>query len=85
MEKNSLEHSDLSQFRAVLPKVSKLELGLATHEVQCEERWKTCFQRLTDVESGLHRIESRMTVMGGTVIMFLAGVLVTLISQGGNI
>jgi hypothetical protein len=27
------------------------------------------------------RIESRMTVMGGTVIMFLAGVLVTLITQ----
>ena len=65
------------------PKLDKLEIELATHEVQCEERWKTCFQRLTDVEGGLRRIESRMTVMGGTVIMFLAGVLVTLLNNHG--
>jgi len=83
MEKTSAQYeADLKELRSVTPKVNKLELELATHEVQCEERWKTCFQRLTDVETGLHRIESRMTVIGGTLIMFLAGVLATLISKG---
>ena len=83
MEKTSAQYeADITELRSVPPKVNKLELELATHEVQCEERWKTCFQRLTDVESGLYRIESRMTVIGGTLIMFLAGVLATLISKG---
>jgi len=62
-------------------RINDLEKGLYAHEVQCEERWKTCFQRLQDMETGLMRIESRMTVMGGTVIMFLAGLLVTLITK----
>jgi hypothetical protein len=63
-------------------KVTDLEKGLYAHEVMCEERWKTCFQRLEDVENSLNRIETRMTHMGGTVILFLAGVLVTLITTG---
>ena len=62
-------------------KINDLEKGLYAHEVQCDERWKTCFQRLEDLESGLTRIESRMVTMGGTMIMFLAGVLVTLITK----
>ena len=64
-------------------KVTDLEKGLFAHEVMCEERWKTCFQRLNDVETSLNRIETRMTHMGGTVIIFLAGVIVTLITQVG--
>jgi hypothetical protein len=85
MEQNNDQwgERDLHQFRAVLPKVSRLEMEQATHETQCEERWKTCFQRLTDVEKGLMRIESRMMAMGGTVILFLAGVLVTLLNTLG--
>ena len=75
--------TDLHLFREVLPKVSQLEMDQATHEIQCEERWKTCFQRLTDVEKGLMRIESRMLAIGGTVIVFLAGVLVTLLKTVG--
>jgi len=62
-------------------RINDLEKGLYAHEVQCDERWKTCFQRLEDLESGLTRIESRMVTMGGTMIMFLAGVLVTLITK----
>jgi len=64
-------------------KVADLEKGLFAHEVQCEERWKTCFQRLEDVETSLNRIETRMVSIGGTVIMFLAGVIITLITQLG--
>ena len=63
-------------------KITELEKGLYAHEVQCEERWKTCFQRLEDLETSLNRVESRMVSMGGTVILFLAGVLVTLITTG---
>jgi hypothetical protein len=77
-------NNSLDRFLQTATKVDRIELDVATHEVQCEERWKTCFQRLGDLESGLTRIESRMTVMGGTTIMFLAGVLVTLITQGGH-
>ena len=64
-------------------KVHALEKGLYAHEVMCEERWKTCFQRLEDVETSLNRIETRMVRIGGTVIMFLAGVIITLITQLG--
>ena len=62
-------------------KINDLEKGLYAHEVQCDERWRTCFQRLEDLEAGLMRIDSRMMVMGGTIIMFLAGVLVTLLTK----
>lgn len=61
--------------------VSKVEIDLARHEVQCEERWKTCFQRLEDVETSLTRIETRMISIGGTMILFLAGVIVTLLTK----
>ena len=64
-------------------KVADLEKGLFAHEVQCEERWNTCFSRLEDVETALNRIETRMVSIGGTVIMFLAGVIITLITQLG--
>ena len=81
--KDQWTENDLHQFREVLPKVSQLEMEQATHEIQCEERWKTCFQRLEDVETSLNRIETRMVSIGGTVIMFLAGVIITLITQLG--
>ena len=60
-----------------------LEKDFIAHEVQNEERWKTCFQRLEDVERALCRIETRMVRIGGTLIMFLAGVIVTLLTQIG--
>ena len=64
-----------------IDRITEIEKKMYTHEVQCEERWKTCFQRLEDMETGLMRIESRMLTMGGTMIMFLAGVLVTLLTK----
>lgn len=63
-------------------RITEIEKKMLAHEVQCEERWKTCFQRLEDLETSLNRVESRMMSMGGTVILFLAGVLVTLITTG---
>lgn len=58
--------------------VNDLKSGLHAHEVQCEERWKTTFARLGKVEDALLRIESRMVAMSGALILFLAGLIVTL-------
>ena len=57
---------------------SRLEIELRTHEVQCDERWKTTFHRLEGIESIIERMENRMLAMGGILIMFLAGLVVTL-------
>ena len=60
-------------------RIRNMELEMAQHEAQCEERWKTTFNRLTDIEDGLKRIEHRIMVSGGSIIVFLAGVIVTLL------
>lgn len=57
---------------------NKLELELRTHEVQCEERWKTTFHRLESLEGTIERMEGRMMGIAGVLIMFLAGIVVTL-------
>ena len=60
-------------------RVREIEVEMAQHEAQCEERWKTTFNRLMDIEDGLKRIENRIMVAGGSIILFLAGVIVTLL------
>jgi len=51
------------------------------HEVQCEERWKTTFNRLDDIDGKLDRMEERQVKVGGALILFLAGLVVTLVLQ----
>ena len=51
------------------------------HEVQCEERRKTTFNRLDDIDVKLDRMEQRQVKVGGAVILFLAGVVATLAFQ----
>lgn len=58
--------------------LNRMKIELATHEVQCEERWKTTFQRLEGIDSTLARLERLVFTVGGIVIMFLAGLVVTL-------
>ena len=60
-------------------RIRSIELEMAQHETQGEERWKTTFNRLQDIEDGLTRIENRIMVAGGSIIIFLAGVIVTLL------
>lgn len=60
-------------------KVDTLEKELLTHEVQCEERWKTNFTRLGEIEEAIARIENRLVTIGGGVILFLAGLVVTIL------
>jgi len=51
------------------------------HEAQCEERWKTTFNRLDDIDEKLDRMEQRQVQVGGALILFLAGLVVTLAFQ----
>ena len=60
-------------------RVRDLEIGLLTHEVQCEERWKTNFSRLVEIERQLRRIETTIRAGGATTILFLAGIVVSIL------
>lgn len=60
-------------------RVRDIEIEMAQHDAQCEERWKTTFNRLMDIEEGIKRMESRLMAGAGSVILFLAGVIVTLL------
>jgi hypothetical protein len=59
--------------------INKMKTELRAHEVQCEERWKTTFNRLDDIDVKLDRMEQRQLHMGGAIILFLAGLVVTLV------
>jgi hypothetical protein len=63
--------------------VEKVRSELRLHEIQCEERWKTNFQRLESIEEQLLRFENRMMAMSGALILFLGGVIVTLVTTLG--
>lgn len=60
-------------------RVRDIEIEMAQHDAQCEERWKTTFNRLMDIEAGLKRIETRIMLGAGSLIVFLAGVIVKLL------
>jgi len=61
-----------------------IELELRTHEVQCDERWRTTFKRLEDIEGTLLRMETRTMTLGGTVILFLATLVITVVTGGAS-
>jgi hypothetical protein len=63
--------------------VERVRSELRLHEIQCEERWKTNFQRLESIEEQLLRFENRMMAMSGALILFLGGVIVTLVTMLG--
>lgn len=60
-------------------RVRDIEIELSQHEAQCEERWKTTFNRLMDIEEGIKRMENRLIMGAGSMILFLAGVIVSLL------
>ena len=60
-------------------RIRQLEIELVSHEVQCEERWKTNFERLVEIERQLRRMESTISAGGATTILFLAGIIVSLL------
>ena len=60
-------------------RVRDIEIEMAQHDAQCEERWKTTFNRLIGIEDAMKQMESRLLVVAGSMIIFLAGVIVTLL------
>lgn len=68
-----MENNDLDA------RIRVLETELKTHEVQCEERWKTAFSRLEECSDALERIESRIVMGGGATIVFLVGLIATIL------
>ena len=60
-------------------RVREIEVEMAQHDAQCEERWKTTFNRLQDIEDAMKQMESRLLMGAGSMILFLAGVIVTLL------
>lgn len=59
----------------------EIEVEMAQHEAQCEERWKTTFNRLMDIENVLKKVENRIITASGSIIVFLAGVIITLLMR----
>ena len=55
--------------------VNLIESELQVHATQCEERWKTIFARIEDVEETLARMENRIITASGVIIMFLLGLI----------
>lgn len=54
---------------------------ITTHEAMCEERSKTIFNRLENIEDRLDVISKNMFVIGMAIISGMAGVIVTLLLQ----
>lgn len=57
-------------------RVRTIEVEMASHEAQCEERWKTTFNRLNDIDEGIARIENRLIAGGGATLLFLIGLII---------
>lgn len=56
----------------------ELKTQFLVHETECAERWKTTFNRLDEIDKKLETAMSRQLQMGGAIIVFLAGLVVTL-------
>ena len=57
---------DISEFNMELNEVAA---DLAKHEAVCAERWKTAFNKFSDVEQQINRIETIMIGVAGTLIV----------------
>ena len=63
------------------PNEARLNERFASHEAQCEERWKTVFVRLEGMEKKMDKLHSLSLTATGTVILFLAGIILTLLNK----
>jgi len=51
---------------------------ISAHEAMCEERSKTIFNRLENIDSQLSQIHRNMFLIGFTLISGMAGLIITL-------
>ena len=50
-------------------RLMELDARQREHEAMCEERWKTCFNRLETLDEGVGRLETILIGVAGTVIV----------------
>ena len=62
--------------------IIQLDLRMSTHEVMCDERWKTCFSRLDDLDNNISRLETIAIGACGTIIVGSVGVIITIMLMG---
>jgi len=62
--------------------IVQLDLRMSTHEVMCDERWKTCFSRLDDLDNNISRLETIAIGACGTIIVGSVGVIISIIMMG---
>ena len=62
------------------PDLNELHTRFSTHEAQCEERWKTIFSRLQEIERKQDRLQFLLLGATGTVIIFLGSIMLTLLN-----
>jgi len=70
-----ISYIDYTKMNELEKQVNHIESELQVHAVQCEERWKTIFTRIESVEETLERMEGRIMVASGTIIIFLLGLI----------
>ena len=60
-------------------RLMELDARQREHEAMCEERWKTCFNRLETLDEGVGRLETILIGGAGTVIVGGVSVLLTIL------
>ena len=60
---------NLQSIEGIEMEVNEVAAELAKHEAVCAERWKTAFNKFSDVEKQINRIESIMIGVAGTLIL----------------
>ena len=60
---------NLQDIREFNMELNEVAADLAKHEAVCAERWKTAFNKFSDVEQQINRIETIMIGVAGTLIV----------------
>ncbi|ASF00313.1 hypothetical protein [uncultured virus] len=63
--------------------IQNLKTELAKLEAIVAERWKTAFRRFDEMETSIQRIEQILIGGAGAAILFMAGLIVTLVTLHG--
>ena len=59
--------------------LQELKTQFLVHEKECAERWKTTFNKLDEIDSRLDRVLNLIVAGGATTVMFLLGLMSTVI------
>ena len=60
--------------------INKIRIELAMIETVVAERWKTAFNRFDEIDERLNKIDTYFLSGAGGVILFMAGLIVTLLT-----